>query len=149
LLNHEIGEHLFHVGLMFRRLKPLIQLIEGTKEAAEVVLYDPDALGPQFYQFQENVSAMGEFQDTVQVLELKKVFEVVRGVDAHFPGHLKTGRFWIDVADASNVDVEIAKIVCLKQFEKKLAGPAAPDNGDIERDSGGGLFIVDVIFGHY
>ena len=92
---------------------------------------------------------MGEFQDTVEVFEFKKVFEVVRGVDTHFPGHLNAGRFRIDIADASNLDVEIAKIVCLQQFEKELAGPAASDNSDIERDSGGGLDIVVVIFVHY
>jgi hypothetical protein len=112
------------------------------------VFHNPDALGPQFHQIQKHITPIGEFEDTVQIGKVKKIFKVVRGVDAHFFSQLKTGGVGVDIADAKHMNFQVGKVSRMKQLQKKLTGSPAADNGDVERQFVGYLAVVQMIARH-
>jgi len=69
------------------------------------VFNDADCFGPEFYEFQEDFPAAGELDDAVKVFDVKKVLEVLRGINAHLLGHQKAFGIGFNVTDPNKVDI--------------------------------------------
>ena len=66
---------------------------------------DADSLGPEFYEFQKDFFIIGEFDDAIKVSDIKKILEVLRGINAHLLGHQKAFGLGFNVANPNEIDI--------------------------------------------
>jgi hypothetical protein len=99
-----------------------------TQKPSNVVLDDPDALGPLIDEFAQQLPAVGQLNDAVQVIDGEQISIITGGINTHLAGRLESFDLGIDVTYTDNADIQVGKRLFLQQFQKESACASASDN---------------------
>jgi hypothetical protein len=132
LLDEKIADRLFKNDFLFAGPEVLIHHEHFPEQAADIVLHDSNTGGTALNKLGENIPIVGQFDDTVQLLQREEILDIGRREYSHLLRHTKSFGLAVDIAYTDDFERQTRQVSQADQFQQECTGSAAADNGHFQ-----------------